>query len=96
MFEDLKNIRKIRNLFAHDYFDVDFTTMMVKDRCGNLRIPALRDPENQTQARERFILSVTLIAYHCLEKANKTEHLEKGPDYHAISYIVPGSVVVKA
>lgn len=85
MYEDLNRIRKIRNLFAHNYFGIDFESSKIISLCENLRIPALEDPENQTKARERFILSVTLIAYRSLELANKTTHQEVGKDYRTVS-----------
>ena len=85
MYKDLNHIRKIRNLFAHEYFDLTFDSTKIKNRCQDLRVPDLSDPEKQKQPRERFILSVTLIAYRCLELANKTTHQEAGKDYRTIS-----------
>ncbi len=96
MFSDLDQIREIRNEFAHRYSSLDFSTSPAFDRCQNLKIPNLNDPEKKWAPRDRFIMAVSLLASHFLSQMKKTPHREVGKDFRVqidsfpISFVVAG------
>lgn len=94
MYSDLGQVRSIRNAFAHRYTPPDFSSSPVLDRCRNLKIPDLDDPSKNMSARERFIMSVSLLAYHFLSQMEKTPHREIGRDYRVVISRFPASGLV--
>ncbi len=94
MHSDLDQIREIRNEFAHSYSDLDFSASDVLDRCKNLKIAALSDPGKDSSARDRFIISASLLASHFVRQMKGTPHRETGKDYRALSFTTPASFLV--
>ncbi len=94
MYFDLNQIRKIRNEFAHRYRPLGFSSSPVSDRCKNLKTPDLDDPKKKMESRDRFIMSVSLLASHFLSQMKKTSHREPGRDYRVQIDDFPGSFLV--
>jgi len=94
MYSDLNQVRKIRNKFAHRYSRLDFSSSPVSDHCKNLKIPDLDDPKKEMEPRDRFVMSVSLLASHFLSQMKKTPHREIGKDYRVQIDDFPGSFVV--
>ncbi len=94
MHSDLDQIREIRNRFAHSYSDLDFSASKVLGRCKNLKIAALSDPGKGSSARDRFIISASLLAAHIVRQMKKTSHREVGKDYRAVFSDFPVSFSV--
>ncbi len=94
MHSDLDQVREIRNAFAHCYSDLDFSASKVLDRCKNLKIADLADPEKTMPARDRLATSVSLLAAHIVRQMKKTSHQEVGKDYRAVFSDFPVSISV--
>ena len=94
MHSDLDQIRIIRNEFAHSYSDLDFSASDVLNRCKNLKIAALSDPGKDSSARDRFIISASLLASHIVRQMKDTPHREAGKDYRVVFSDFPVSFSV--
>jgi DNA-binding MltR family transcriptional regulator len=76
-FEDLNNIRKIRNDFAHELHGLNFNSEKINSRCLNLKCAQdvfdgpLQEVSHDNSARFRYILTVSVLG-HLIQ--NRTEN----------------------
>jgi DNA-binding MltR family transcriptional regulator len=73
VYTDLRTIRKVRNLFAHEPDSSDFLTDSIKDLCATLwRLPRSDGSERKEQKpRSQFLFSVFLALFH-MENIERT------------------------
>ncbi|WP_340031361.1 MltR family transcriptional regulator [Bacillus tropicus] len=76
VYDDLNNIRNIRNQFAHNMEAVDFTSdQKIKDKCEKLKL--IKNLTTSDDLRQRFKASVVTISFELIgAKPLGPEHLE--------------------
>jgi hypothetical protein len=84
----------VRAGHLYSYSDLDFSASKVLGRCKNLKIAALSDPGKGSSARDRFIISASLLAAHIVRQMKETSHREVGKDYRAVFSDFPVSLSV--
>lgn len=82
IYHDINLLREIRNDFAHRQ-PSQFGHDEIHTKCHNLQCINVIDPDHNCEARERFIVSVVLIANHLMVAAGAQSHAKAGPSYAA-------------
>ena len=81
--DDLRTIKKLRNLFAHKPDSLSFSSSQVADICGNLH--DIKQSDGTTweiaEARARYLNAVLFGLMHMDAQAARTERL-KVPAFH--------------
>jgi mannitol operon repressor len=80
VFDDLNQIRLIRNEFAHEPAQLDFNEQSIAARCNNLTALPWDQFSRPLQPRERFNLTVLQLANLLMLKGLNTSHLPPGKD----------------
>lgn len=84
LYQDLRDIATIRNIFAHTHFDIDFNNPTVKSLCNELRyltsLPVRTNcpdvaVKNLIPSKEYFALSVALIAQRLVGYTDRVTRL---------------------
>ena len=80
-YEDLKLIKKIRNIFAHSIKAINFETESIKDRCLQLQTLKSKNPpkemfENIKNIKTHFQINTTMLATILFAKTEEIKHLK--------------------
>jgi DNA-binding MltR family transcriptional regulator len=80
VYADINAIREIRNEFAHRQ-PSSFASPEVRGRCEKLRIISVLRPDDACTGRERFIVSVVMLANHLIAAGDRIKRLTAGRDF---------------
>jgi mannitol operon repressor len=92
---DLRVIQEIRNDFAHELHGLSFDSPEVQEKCGRLREMGVIGPDRVQApgvARNRFIVSVVLLAQRIASAAEAAKHQQRniGPLYKLAKMVLGG------
>ncbi len=85
-YQDLRNIGKIRNLFAHSHLELDFSSSQVQEMCSQLRTWRIvssedAEPSNPDEARalarNKFMICTAILSQLLVVDALSTEAEQK-------------------
>lgn len=80
MFDDLNNVRKIRNCYAHNIFVPDFENKEIKDKCDSLILvkhqKVLEQWLTDKGCRDRFVMGVVCLEIALVKKIVRIKTLK--------------------
>jgi hypothetical protein len=88
-YQDLEQIREIRNAFAHHFSPLSFASDAIRDRCANLRAyrqflnPGVAD---RLLPRDKFILGIVYILVELGVAGMSARHREEGAFHWPVDF----------
>jgi len=94
MLSDLRLLGKIRNLFAHRWQTLRFSTPEIERICTTLVHGELVADGQELDSRQRYLKVISLFSTHMLGQVSRLKHFPRGNDFQWITADTPGSFVV--
>jgi DNA-binding MltR family transcriptional regulator len=82
-YEDIIQIKKIRNKFSHSHYPISFDNHNIVDMCKKLNFSKLLNHVNASfsSPREQFLITAIMLVNTTLLKALSVEKIVKAKDY---------------
>ena len=94
MLADLRRLGHIRNLFAHRWQTLRFSSPEIEKTCGALVHGELIADGQVLDARQRYLKVIGLLSTHMLGRVSGLRHLDRGNDFRWAAWDTPSSLVV--
>jgi len=94
MLIDLRRLGQIRNLFAHRWQTLRFSSPEIEETCRALFHGELIADGQALDARRRYLKVIGLLSTHMLGKVSSLKHRDRGNDFRWTAWDTPSSFVV--